>query len=251
MIDIHAHILPRVDDGAASLVEAVEMAKIAVDSGIHTVVATPHGNLFEQEDGHFFEESRKNLEKALKQEGIDLTVVKGMEVFASYEVVDLLKEGSLQTINDTNYFLMEFDFEEKPWFVEDIISESIEAGFQPIIAHPARYTMVQQDPNIVMQWIDMGAKIQLNRGSLLGRFGPVAEQTAYVLLTHQMVHFVASDCHSATFRTPILEDVKEFIQEVTSDEYADLLLEENPFRMIHGQDVVTPMPLPVRKRKVW
>jgi protein-tyrosine phosphatase len=42
MIDLHAHILPRLDDGAESLEESVEMCRISYRDGVRTIVATPH-----------------------------------------------------------------------------------------------------------------------------------------------------------------------------------------------------------------
>ena len=42
MIDLHAHILPRLDDGAESLEESIEMCRISYKDGVRTIVATPH-----------------------------------------------------------------------------------------------------------------------------------------------------------------------------------------------------------------
>ncbi len=42
MIDIHCHILPSIDDGAADDTESLKMAREAVRQGIDTIIATPH-----------------------------------------------------------------------------------------------------------------------------------------------------------------------------------------------------------------
>ena len=42
MVDLHCHILPGVDDGADSLEESLAMARLAVDSGVRAIAATPH-----------------------------------------------------------------------------------------------------------------------------------------------------------------------------------------------------------------
>jgi len=42
MIDLHSHILPELDDGSQSLQESLAMARMAVNSGITAMVATPH-----------------------------------------------------------------------------------------------------------------------------------------------------------------------------------------------------------------
>ena len=45
MIDIHAHILPGIDDGAEDMYDTLEMARMAADSGVDRIIATPHCNI--------------------------------------------------------------------------------------------------------------------------------------------------------------------------------------------------------------
>lgn len=45
MIDIHAHILPGIDDGAEDMYDTLEMARMAADSGVNRIIATPHCNI--------------------------------------------------------------------------------------------------------------------------------------------------------------------------------------------------------------
>ena len=40
MIDIHAHILPDLDDGSEDMEESLEMAELAVESGVEIMTAT-------------------------------------------------------------------------------------------------------------------------------------------------------------------------------------------------------------------
>ena len=42
MIDLHAHILWGLDDGARTLKDSLEMCRIAHADGVRTIVATPH-----------------------------------------------------------------------------------------------------------------------------------------------------------------------------------------------------------------
>lgn len=44
MIDIHAHILPDLDDGSEDMEESLEMAELSVESGVEIMAATPHSN---------------------------------------------------------------------------------------------------------------------------------------------------------------------------------------------------------------
>ena len=113
MIDIHTHILPGLDDGARDMDDSLEMAVIAVQSGVHALAATSHANT-----GGFFseysvEEYMKRLSdfrRELDREAIPLTVLSGMEIFMTHEVPDMIREERLLPLNETDYFLMEFGF---------------------------------------------------------------------------------------------------------------------------------------------
>ena len=65
----------------------------------------------------------------------------------------------------------------------------------PILAHPDRYRLVQADPGLLTPLVEQGILIQLTAGSLIGDFGPIAQQTAKILLCQGLVHIIASDSH--------------------------------------------------------
>ena len=101
MIDLHCHMLPGVDDGAAAEEEALLMAQVAVDSGVTDVALTPHCNVPEQFDNyndHRLRERFRRFEQLVRQEGIPLTLHRGMEVFATPELPRLLDDGALLTL---------------------------------------------------------------------------------------------------------------------------------------------------------
>ena len=108
MIDLHSHILPELDDGSDSLAESLAMARMAVDSGVTAMVATPHC-AFDRRDEVL--ESWKLLSQALKETRIPLKLYPGMEIFGTDETVRLLREGKLLTLNGSRYPLVEFDFQ--------------------------------------------------------------------------------------------------------------------------------------------
>ena len=102
MIDIHTHILPGFDDGASDIFDSIEMAALARDSGTTVIVATPHCNIpglytnyFGKEYSHVFRETKE----ILKREVPEITLLAGMEVFATEQVPRLLTEGKIFPIN--------------------------------------------------------------------------------------------------------------------------------------------------------
>ena len=149
-------------------------------------------------------------------------------------------------LNGTKYFLVEFDFGEDPDFCRYILGRCRDRGFWPIIAHPERYVFVQEDPEIAYEWCRMGYGLQLNKGSLLGKFGREAQITAELLADHGLAACVASDAHSPYQRTTHMGQIREFLTEQFGEAYARLLLEENPLRILVGRDLLGPEPIPFR-----
>lgn len=253
MIDIHTHILPGIDDGSESMEDSILMAKMAAKSGVHTLIVTPHCNMedtFDNYYGDVLEARFQAFVEAVKQEELPLQVFLGMEVFGTEEVPELLRKGKLITLNHSRYLLMEFAFHEDLTLAEFLITEIADQGYHPIIAHPERYPYVQKHPDIVNDWLERGCSIQVNKGSILGSFGRMARDTALALLEHNLVSLVASDAHSPLRRTTDLSEVYHFIRNYYSEDYADLLLEENPKRIVGDKELITLQPVEV-KGKRW
>lgn len=243
MIDIHTHILPGMDDGSVSIEESIGMARMAAESGVSILVATPHCNLpgvFDNYDSSNFENILINLRKALQKEQIPIEILPGMEVYGTEEVPNLLRKGRLITLNYSRYLLMEFSFREDLLLTEYLIHEVKDLGYLPIIAHPERYPYVQKHPGIVYDWIQQGCLVQLNKGSILGSFGTRTRNTAIALLECNLVSVIASDAHSSARRTTDLTMILEFIENNFSKEYAEILLAENPRRVIENTDLIVP-----------
>ena len=237
MIDLHCHILPHLDDGACSLAESVAMARMAVDSGVVAMAATPHcvdGNAAEVRDRVLL------LREVLEEEEIPLRIFLGMEIFGTDNTAALLRSGRLLTLNNSRYPLIEFGFRGLGERETEILWDVIQAGYRPIVAHPERYSYIQQAPEILNEWYRMGCLFQLNRGSLMGRFGRRVQYTAVTLLERGFVTVVASDAHSSRVRTPWLKDIRQVLTEELSPDCARLLLQHNPKSIIHNQ-IIQPV----------
>lgn len=242
MIDIHAHILPGIDDGAVDMEETLEMARMAVNSGVTAVVATPHCNVPGIFNNYYDEEYLKvfhETEKALKREGIPLKLYQGMEVFVNANTLKLLSESKLMPMNRSRYMLVEFDFYEEIDYMQKMLEMIRKSGICPIIAHPERYQCVQEHLQLVYQWRMKGYLVQVNKGSLLGRFGRRAYETAHSLLSHNLVTAIASDAHSYRERTPWMLEVYEELSKKYSKRYLNTLFEENPRKICQNQQVTS------------
>ncbi|MEI3512538.1 MAG: CpsB/CapC family capsule biosynthesis tyrosine phosphatase [Anaerostipes hadrus] len=238
MIDIHTHILPGLDDGARDMEDSLSMAALALKSGVHTLVATSHANT-----GGFFkeysiEEYLQRLEafrKALDEVKLPLRVFSGMEIYMTREVPRMIREGRLLSLNQTGYFLTEFSFGIEQEEMDEMLHDLMELGVTPVIAHPERYRCVQESESGIAKWKNRGCLLQVNRGSIFGRFGSGAKQCVDRLLDQHMVTCIASDAHKPYERTTYMADIKEYMEQEYSFEYSKKLLYDNPKRILEEE----------------
>lgn len=240
MIDIHCHILPNVDDGSQSIEMSLEMISAAYDSGVRSMIATPHcyNGLYDNYAGNELQLNWDDLHHAVREAGIPMHLYQGMEIMARDDLPELLQKGKVWTLNGTLYFLVEFSFNENPSWCKSILEACIDAGYKPVVAHPARYYFIQDNPSSVFDWYTMGCGIQLNKDSLLGKNGRQAFEVANSLLRHHLVSCVASDAHHTRVRTTDLDEIREYLIKQYGEEYAYMLLEENPDRILRGKSLV-------------
>ena len=245
MIDIHAHILPGIDDGAADMNRALEMAALAVESGVTILAATPHCMDFAKQQNFWDTELKQtvlNFRKELEKANIPLIIAPGMEIFGTAQVPQLLKEKKMIGLNGSDYPLIEFAFDNYAVQATDILEDVLALGMRPVIAHPERYRYVQKDPTILNLWVEMGCLLQINKGSLLGRFGRQEKYLALELVERNFAFAVASDAHSSTMRTTWMGDIEHLLQEVFSAATAKKLLEINPLKLLKKEIIREEAP---------
>lgn len=242
MYDIHSHIVYGVDDGAQSLDEAVKMVEYASLHGTKGIVATPHTNVPGSFDNLWdaeLLERVKELRSALKENYVDVQIFCGQEIFCTSYAIDYLKSGKVITLNNSRYPLVEFDFYEYSDSVYSKLNEIIAEGYVPVVAHPERYAFVAEDEEAAVRLKKLGCVLQINKGSLTGHFGESAFYTAQRLIEERLADVIASDSHSPYVRTTNMENVHELVSEVYSPNYADVLLDINPKRILQDREIIT------------
>lgn len=235
MIDLHSHILPELDDGSQSLEESLAMARMAVQSGVTVMVATPH--CMDDRAQQVYAAWRL-LREALRDTEIPLKLYLGMEIFGTADTVRLLRAGRLFPLNGSQYPLIEFSFRSTGEEETQILYQVLRAGYRPLVAHPERYGYVRENPELINLWTKMGCLLQVNRGSLLGRFGPGAQRMAAELVERGFVTAVATDAHSLRVRTPWMKDIQTLLSQEYSPQLARKLLLQNPQHILRNE----PLP---------
>lgn len=238
LCDVHTHVLPGVDDGAPTMEYALQMLQNAVASDVEALVVTPHCN-GRYGDGNYLgtnlHERFSELQKAA--EDIPLKLFLGAEVLADERLLSLLDEKKLPTINGGRYLLTEFPMDAFSGYIFEVLQGITERGYIPLIAHPERYTSVCRNPQIVMDWLDLGCHLQLTGGSIFGEYGKTVQKTANILLQQDLVACIASDSHGIHRRSNFLLDVCDHLKVRYPKQYAQCLMYENPMRICLNEDI--------------
>ncbi|MBQ9762513.1 MAG: hypothetical protein IJV82_05485 [Oscillospiraceae bacterium] len=241
MIDLHCHILPDIDDGAASLGVSLEMARMAQVSGVKEIAATPHFRGDSESLGMLADIQQRfdRLQAMLARDQIPIRLHRGAEVLCLPQTVELAADHQLPTLGTGNYVLTEFYFDESFDYMDEMLTQIAGYGYRIVVAHPERYEAIQRDSRRLRRWARQGFALQLNKGSILGSFGPRAERVANEIMAMGLAHLIASDGHGCQHRTPHMGAVKEWAEAMCQESYAKILLERNPRRILEGRPLVS------------
>lgn len=234
-IDIHAHIIPGVDDGAANDTAALKMLKMSYESGVRNIILTPHYN----EKMNFTADAFKELEH---MEGLaaqvagDLHLFMGNEVYYSGNVLGGLKSKRILTLAGSRYVLVEFPFAADYKKILDGAYELIMHGYWPVIAHAERYGSLCREPDGAERLADLGAYIQVNANSVFsGSFG--VRRFIKRLIRSDLVSFVATDCHNTSSRAPDFGSCARLLANKYGEETAKALTFKNQEQILQNKRI--------------
>ncbi|MDW7650623.1 MAG: CpsB/CapC family capsule biosynthesis tyrosine phosphatase [Bacillota bacterium] len=251
MIDIHCHILPGLDDGAKTADEAVRMARIAQKEGITAIMATPHfmeGTFTPSADSVLA--ACTSLSENVRELGIALDICPGMEIYLCPELDQLVRRGKVLTLNNKGrHILIELPFDSVPSYSEEVLFSLLVDGTTPVLAHPERNDSLDLDT--LGRWIEQGLLVQANSGSFTGFFGQRAKNKAERLLLSGMIHFIASDGHSAGRRAPLLSKAMQRVAALTCPETSRQLFTHNPHKVLQGKKIDVKPVRPVTGMSLW
>jgi protein-tyrosine phosphatase len=205
VIDLHAHILPGIDDGPPTTEAALAMARTAAAAGTHAMATTSHVAHVFSLDPEQIVHGRETLAARLAYEGIDLELLAGGEV--AHDRLPELTDDELRavTLGGGSYVLLECPFAPIGDGLEPLVDDLHERGFGVLLAHPERSASFQRDPGLLATLVDQGALAQVTVGSLTGHFGSIPQRTAELMVREELVHVLASDAHDAVLRAPVLD----------------------------------------------
>ena len=238
MVDIHTHILNNIDDGSKSLNESISILKQYEKEKIDKIVLTPH-YIENSEYSVQNEEKRKKFEllkEEVKRQNINVELFLANEVYLSNNILTLLKEDKIMTINNSRYLLIEFPMVNEDPNALNIIYNLKLSGITPVIAHPERYIYVQENIDKVLEYINLGALLQVNKGSLFKKYGKDAYKTVKKLIKRKLVYFIASDVHSMNGIYSTKKTIKK-LKKITSKDYIKEVLEKNGLNVLNNVEI--------------
>ncbi|MCP8617513.1 tyrosine-protein phosphatase [Salirhabdus salicampi] len=249
MIDIHCHIIPKVDDGPSSVTESLKMAKLAVEEGIHTIVATPH-----HLDGQYINNrdvivpAVQSLNEALQAEQIPLKVLPGQEPRVNGDMLARLEKGELIPLNGTKYVFVEFPHGHVPRYANQLLFDVQVAGYKPIIVHPERNSALVQSPDLLYSFVKNGALTQVTAASVCGKFGKKIQKFTLDVIDNNLTHFVASDAHNTKSRLFHMREAYDVIEKRFGNQMV-YEFTENAELLIEGNVIVGDQPHRLKKKK--
>ncbi len=248
MVDIHNHILWGLDDGAGTFEQSLEMVRIALKSGTTDIIATPHLSAKYAFDPQAMEEKIAHLRSA----GMTTPAIHtGCDLYLSMENISrVLHEPAKYTIARGQYLLVQCSDTSIGPGTESVLARILDAGLIPVISHPERNPILQNDVERLSAWVDLGCRMQLTAMSITGGFGIKARSSALRILVRGLAHFVASDAHDPVHRSPSMTGAFHRVANRFGYEEAQRLFVINPMYAVRGIPIETA-PAPETTHKWW
>jgi protein-tyrosine phosphatase len=234
MIDLHAHLLPGIDDGPATLEDAVALARACAATGVSELFVTPH--VFPGQWNNTRSTIVKEYEQfalALHKLNVPLTLHMAGEVRLNDGIFALLGEGELPYLGSYQGFhsmLLELPDAQVPVGAERMVRYLLDHKIRPVIVHPERNKGVMDKPERIRSFVEMGCVLQLTAGSVVGEFGAAAQRTCQTLIGEGWVDIVASDAHNLRGRAPRMDAAHAALAKAYGPEFADELTTHGPAR---------------------
>ncbi len=252
-VDVHCHLLPGLDDGAANWDDALAMAEMAAADGVGTIVATPHqlgshaGN-----SAAAIRTANERLQSALERRGLPLRVLPGADVRIEPDLAGKLRRDEVLTLADRRrHVLLELPHE--VYFpLERLLAELASAGLMGILSHPERNLGILNRPGLLRPLVERGCLLQLTAGSLSGTFGSRIQEFAESLVKEGLIHLVATDAHGTGTRPPVLSTAFHRVAKLAGEETAVDLCCRHPAMVAAGGAVPPGRRPPVELgRRGW
>jgi protein-tyrosine phosphatase len=233
-VDLHAHFLPALDDGAPDPTTTLAMLKLMASVGYEHVTATPHQKAAQfLPTAEAIRSAYQSTCAAAAAAGLPLTFHLAAENFWDHVFFERSRDGSFPRYDEGKAFLFEIPPPEIPARFDDSLFELSVRGFLPVMAHPERYAPFHDDPDRLVNLAERCALV-VDLGALAGYHGWRPGRVARRLVADRVAHAVASDVHSVDDVRSAAEGIA-WIRKKLGPEAVTRLCDENPRRILAGE----------------
>jgi tyrosine-protein phosphatase YwqE len=193
--DIHSHLIPAVDDGVQDVETSLTFIEQLHEMGIEKIVTTPHiimdryPNSVNTLTGPYLK-----VQAALQERGIDLPFSFAAEYYMDEQFEELIPSSPLLTL-DGKLVLVEMSFMQAPPQLHQWLFNLIAQGYQPVLAHPERYSHYHNHYTQYTQLKDWGCLLQMNLLSVTGYYGRHIQKVAEKLMADRLIDLIGTDLH--------------------------------------------------------
>lgn len=194
-VDIHSHLLPGIDDGAATMDDSIAMMWKFQELGYSKLIMTPHvmTGVYDNTT-EIIQNKLVEVKAAAKEAGISLELECSAEYYLDEIFIEKIKSRDLIPFNG-NHILFECSFRNESQIIDNAIFTLRSNGYQPVLAHYERYLYYHDRMDVVKRFRDLGVLIQVNINSVLGHYGPEVKKQTMRLIKENQVDLVGTDCH--------------------------------------------------------
>lgn len=228
IIDVHAHILPGVDDGSRSMGESVRLLKRAAEQGICGVIATPHYSRHKTPELYRskLEELRTYVQKSIP--GFSLWL--GQETYYHDELLERLRSGWAIPYENGRHVLIEFSPDVAYSRMFQGLRNISACGYIPVVAHVERYACMRKHSLEDLKAI--GCMIQMNYSSLKGLAIQSDVRWCRTQIRKEQIDLLGTDMHRMSYRPPEIREAIKWLEKNTRPEYLEQLTWTNPGKLI-------------------
>lgn len=255
IVDLHNHLVPGVDDGARDVPAVLDSVERMMQVGIRKIVTTPHISAGLTHDPEALERRLDQVSRAWESAadaiGRDFPEVEyrqGHEVML--DVPDPDFSDPRMRMAGTDFVLVEWPRMSIPPATTRVLQRIVEAGYRPIVAHPERYAGIGQQMDLVRAWREVGAALQVNYGSFVGRYGSDARTNAFRLLRRGWADYLSTDFHGRSNMKLYKKEAWTVLEGLGAAQALTTLCITNPGRLLRNEPPVAVDPLP-EERGFW
>jgi protein-tyrosine phosphatase len=237
LCDLHCHMLYGLDDGARTLNDSLEMARILVDLGFSDVAPSPHARR-EYPPRPVALERLAEVQRALSEAQIPLALASNAENYLfEDDFFQSLGTAEARVLGNGPYLLVELPYTAPVPTLLDLIFQMKLKGVHPVFAHPERCLEFTRKGRAA-EAVVAGALLQLDIGALIGRYGRGAKELANRLLEEGLYSLAATDLHSPSGAREWLERGLSELRHQIGERGFAALLSDQPKKILAGQSLV-------------